>query len=242
MDFNCLLVGVSRRSVTGKLYLVGLAMDLFWVRSLCAGFLNADDEDYAEDEECMPSAEQTNFLENSGWSSRSRSVFLMWFFIPWGDATVFTLGFLSAVFYCRNLIDLVSDHDIFPVRYVVSCWPILSICCTRSMTTARIRVSSRWYCCDHLHCYLHLILFIGSFLSSHWCLKYHHLPSGVLVCRSFTLFFACRAVAKYLQLLFEKEAEHGRKVLPMDNLLVGKTRKEASRMFFEALVRFIPIF
>ncbi|KAF7116105.1 hypothetical protein RHSIM_RhsimUnG0038200 [Rhododendron simsii] len=44
------------------------------------------------------------------------------------------------------------------------------------------------------------------------------------------------AVAKYLQLLFEKEAEHGRKVLPMDNLLVGKTRKEASRMFFEALV------
>lgn len=102
----------------------------------------------------MPSAEQTNFLENSGWSSRSRSVFLMWFFIPWGDATVFTLGFLSAVFYCRNLIDLVSDHDIFPVRYVVSCWPILSIRCTRSMTTARIRVSSRWYCCDHLHCYL----------------------------------------------------------------------------------------
>ncbi|XP_058183162.1 sister chromatid cohesion 1 protein 4 isoform X2 [Rhododendron vialii] len=80
------------------------------------GFLNADDEDYAEDEECMPSAEQTSFLENSGWSSRSR------------------------------------------------------------------------------------------------------------------------AVAKYLQLLFEKEAEHGRKVLPMDNLLVGKTRKEASRMFFEALV------
>ncbi|XAR48362.1 hypothetical protein NMG60_11031172 [Bertholletia excelsa] len=45
-----------------------------------------------------------------------------------------------------------------------------------------------------------------------------------------------RAVAKYLQVLFEKEAEHGRRVLPMDNLLVGKTRKEASRMFFEALV------
>ncbi|XP_057463446.1 sister chromatid cohesion 1 protein 4-like isoform X2 [Actinidia eriantha] len=45
-----------------------------------------------------------------------------------------------------------------------------------------------------------------------------------------------RAVAKYLQVLFDKEAEHGRKVLPMDNLLVGKTRKEASRMFFEALV------
>ncbi|XP_028120714.1 sister chromatid cohesion 1 protein 4 isoform X1 [Camellia sinensis] len=45
-----------------------------------------------------------------------------------------------------------------------------------------------------------------------------------------------RAVAKYLQVLFDKEAEHGRKVLSMDNLLVGKTRKEASRMFFEALV------
>lgn len=45
-----------------------------------------------------------------------------------------------------------------------------------------------------------------------------------------------RAVAKYLQILFDKEAAHGRKVLPMDNLLAGKTRKEASRMFFETLV------
>ncbi|KAK2988116.1 hypothetical protein RJ640_017448 [Escallonia rubra] len=46
-----------------------------------------------------------------------------------------------------------------------------------------------------------------------------------------------RAVAKYLQTLFDKEAERGRKkVLPMDNLLASKTRKEASRMFFEALV------
>ncbi|KAF2286391.1 hypothetical protein GH714_016665 [Hevea brasiliensis] len=45
-----------------------------------------------------------------------------------------------------------------------------------------------------------------------------------------------RAVAKYLQTLFDKEAEHGRKVLAMDNLLAGKTRKEASRMFFETLV------
>ncbi|GLT68477.1 hypothetical protein SLA2020_407030 [Shorea laevis] len=34
----------------------------------------------------------------------------------------------------------------------------------------------------------------------------------------------------------EKEAVHGRKVLAMDNLLAGKTRKEASRMFFETLV------
>ncbi|KAH7542143.1 hypothetical protein FEM48_Zijuj02G0042000 [Ziziphus jujuba var. spinosa] len=45
-----------------------------------------------------------------------------------------------------------------------------------------------------------------------------------------------RAVAKYLQILFDKEAVHGRKVLPMDNLIAGKTRKEASRMFFETLV------
>ncbi|KAF2292039.1 hypothetical protein GH714_000287 [Hevea brasiliensis] len=45
-----------------------------------------------------------------------------------------------------------------------------------------------------------------------------------------------RAVAKYLQTLFDKEAGHGRKVLLMDSLLVRKTRKEASRMFFETLV------
>ncbi|XP_059628593.1 sister chromatid cohesion 1 protein 4 isoform X2 [Cornus florida] len=45
-----------------------------------------------------------------------------------------------------------------------------------------------------------------------------------------------RAVAKYLQTLFDKEAEHRMKALPMDTLLAGKTRKEASRMFFEALV------
>nr|XP_011466093.1 PREDICTED: sister chromatid cohesion 1 protein 4 isoform X2 [Fragaria vesca subsp. vesca] len=45
-----------------------------------------------------------------------------------------------------------------------------------------------------------------------------------------------RAVAKYLQTLFDQEAVHGKKVLGMDNLLNGKTRKEASRMFFETLV------
>ncbi|XP_017977177.1 PREDICTED: sister chromatid cohesion 1 protein 4 [Theobroma cacao] len=45
-----------------------------------------------------------------------------------------------------------------------------------------------------------------------------------------------RAVAKYLQNLFEDEAIHGRKVLSMDSLLDRKTRKEASRMFFETLV------
>ncbi|KAK9159416.1 hypothetical protein Syun_005757 [Stephania yunnanensis] len=45
-----------------------------------------------------------------------------------------------------------------------------------------------------------------------------------------------RAVAKFLQTLFEKESGSGRKLLPMDNLLSGKTRKEASRMFFETLV------
>ncbi|XP_077225640.1 sister chromatid cohesion 1 protein 4-like [Tasmannia lanceolata] len=45
-----------------------------------------------------------------------------------------------------------------------------------------------------------------------------------------------RAVAKYLQSLFDDEAGHVRKVLPVDQLLAGKTRKEASRMFFETLV------
>ncbi|KAF6164629.1 hypothetical protein GIB67_032857 [Kingdonia uniflora] len=45
-----------------------------------------------------------------------------------------------------------------------------------------------------------------------------------------------RAVAKYLQTLFVKESGHERNVLPLDNLLSGKTRKEASRMFFETLV------
>ncbi|KAK7394633.1 hypothetical protein VNO78_15166 [Psophocarpus tetragonolobus] len=45
-----------------------------------------------------------------------------------------------------------------------------------------------------------------------------------------------RAVAKYLQTLFDKEDLHGRKELHLDDLLVGKTRKEASRMFFETLV------
>ncbi|XP_055829500.1 sister chromatid cohesion 1 protein 4 isoform X2 [Solanum dulcamara] len=45
-----------------------------------------------------------------------------------------------------------------------------------------------------------------------------------------------RAVSKYLQTLFIRESERGRTSLSMDSLLVGKTRKEASRLFFEALV------
>ncbi|KAL8532996.1 hypothetical protein ACS0TY_009306 [Phlomoides rotata] len=45
-----------------------------------------------------------------------------------------------------------------------------------------------------------------------------------------------RAVSKYLQTMFVKEADFGRKSLSMDSLLNGKSRKEASRMFFEALV------
>lgn len=48
------------------------------------------------------------------------------------------------------------------------------------------------------------------------------------------LFF--RSVAKYLKLLFENESGTGRKMIEMDRLLIGKTRKEASRMFFETLV------
>ncbi|XP_004492871.1 sister chromatid cohesion 1 protein 4 isoform X2 [Cicer arietinum] len=45
-----------------------------------------------------------------------------------------------------------------------------------------------------------------------------------------------RAVAKYLQTLFDKEDLQGRQNLHLDNILAGKTRKEASRMFFETLV------
>ncbi|KAL0735761.1 hypothetical protein Bca4012_011971 [Brassica carinata] len=45
-----------------------------------------------------------------------------------------------------------------------------------------------------------------------------------------------RAVAKYLQTIFDKESESGKNVIVADKLLAGKTRKEASRMFFETLV------
>ncbi|CAK8542549.1 unnamed protein product [Lathyrus sativus] len=45
-----------------------------------------------------------------------------------------------------------------------------------------------------------------------------------------------RAVAKYLQTLFDKEDLHGKQNLHLDKILAGKTRKEASRMFFETLV------
>ncbi|KAL8171884.1 hypothetical protein V2J09_023688 [Rumex salicifolius] len=45
-----------------------------------------------------------------------------------------------------------------------------------------------------------------------------------------------RAVANYLQVLFQKEAQHGRTGLQLDNILAKKSRKEASRMFFETLV------
>lgn len=45
-----------------------------------------------------------------------------------------------------------------------------------------------------------------------------------------------RAVANYLQVLFEKEDQHGKKEISLENLLTGKSRKEASRMFFETLV------
>ncbi|KAL4303789.1 hypothetical protein GQ457_10G015460 [Hibiscus cannabinus] len=45
-----------------------------------------------------------------------------------------------------------------------------------------------------------------------------------------------RAVAKYLQNLFEDEAVRERKALSMNSLLARKTCKEASRMFFETLV------
>ncbi|XP_008788164.2 sister chromatid cohesion 1 protein 4-like [Phoenix dactylifera] len=45
-----------------------------------------------------------------------------------------------------------------------------------------------------------------------------------------------RGVARYLKVLFDEESGRGRKNVAMDHLLAGKTRKEASRMFFETLV------
>nr|CAD1832196.1 unnamed protein product [Ananas comosus var. bracteatus] len=45
-----------------------------------------------------------------------------------------------------------------------------------------------------------------------------------------------RGVARYLKTLFDEETGRGRKSVAMDHLLSGKTRKEASRMFFETLV------
>jgi hypothetical protein len=50
------------------------------------------------------------------------------------------------------------------------------------------------------------------------------------------LHFLCRGVAKYLKTLFDVESGLGRKSVAIDRLLNGKTRKEASRMFFETLV------
>lgn len=46
----------------------------------------------------------------------------------------------------------------------------------------------------------------------------------------------CRGVARYLQNMFAKESARGRKSVAIDQLVAGKTRKEASRMFFETLV------
>ncbi|BAD82185.1 putative RAD21-3 [Oryza sativa Japonica Group] len=45
-----------------------------------------------------------------------------------------------------------------------------------------------------------------------------------------------RGVARYLKTLFDEESGLGRKSVAIDHLLSGKTRKEASRMFFETLV------
>jgi len=45
-----------------------------------------------------------------------------------------------------------------------------------------------------------------------------------------------KGVARYLKTLFDEESGLGRKNVAIDRLLNGKTRKEASRMFFETLV------
>ncbi|KAL5656398.1 hypothetical protein ACJX0J_035717, partial [Zea mays] len=44
-----------------------------------------------------------------------------------------------------------------------------------------------------------------------------------------------RGVARYLKTLFDEESGLGRKSVAIDHLVRGKTRKEASRMFFETL-------
>lgn len=49
--------------------------------------------------------------------------------------------------------------------------------------------------------------------------------------------FVCRGVARYLKTLFDEESGRGRKNVVIDHLVNGKSRKEASRMFFETLVR-----
>ena len=46
-----------------------------------------------------------------------------------------------------------------------------------------------------------------------------------------------RGVARYLKNLFDQESGGRRKSVDIDHLLAGKSRKEASRMFFETLVR-----
>lgn len=51
------------------------------------------------------------------------------------------------------------------------------------------------------------------------------------------LVYLCRGVARYLKNMFDKESGRGRKSVAIDQLLAGKTRKEACRMFFETLVR-----
>ncbi|CAO2182041.1 unnamed protein product [Urochloa humidicola] len=45
-----------------------------------------------------------------------------------------------------------------------------------------------------------------------------------------------RGVARYLKTIFDEESGLGRKSVAIDHLVRGKTRKEASRMFFETLV------
>ncbi|CAD6228706.1 unnamed protein product [Miscanthus lutarioriparius] len=45
-----------------------------------------------------------------------------------------------------------------------------------------------------------------------------------------------RGVARYLKTLFDEDSGLGRKSVAIDHLVRGKTRKEASRMFFETLV------
>lgn len=114
----------------------------------------------------MPCGDESRLLENSGWSSRTRSVRDVVYFFPLILTLILVL--LAIIFSCTF-----------------------------------IRLA-------------HILMFAHTL-------------------------FSFRAVAKYLQNLFEDEAIHGRKVLSMDSLLDRKTRKEASRMFFETLVRLLKL-
>ena len=123
-----------------------------------------DDEMCGDDDDGKPGPEDARLLDNSGWSSRTRCVFItcicLLVYIHIGSRTRISIGMLGVHTFLLRMV-IITDK--------------------------------LW------------ILF-------------------------------CRAVAKYLQTIFDNEGGNERKVISVDSLLAGKTRKEASRMFFETLV------